>query len=204
MDRRQDTYTETLRAARGAWPDGDADDVGEAVAAAVDAQESAAYDGKNWTGYDADHRSRVEQADARKRDERARAAERLPLTGQVLVRMPARTAAHVRALAAADDLTAAAWCRRALCAAAGAPAADAVPVRAYRPPLPIAPAHVLEIARLREHAAELCGALVRAAIRSRQDDRDEAHAEIDALLPKVRAAVRDLDRLKIAAMGERA
>ena len=77
-------------------------------------------------------------------------------------------------------------------------------MKAYRPPLPVAPAHVIEIARLREHAAELCGALVRAAIRAREDDRPEANAEIDALLPRVRAAVRDLDRLKIAAMGERA
>lgn len=162
------------------------------------------YDGEDWTGYDADHRSRVEEADARRQDERARAAERLPLTGQVLVRMPARTAAHVRALAAGEGVTAASWCRRHLTAAAGAPAADAAPVRAYRPPLPVAPAHVLEIARLREHAAELCGALVRAAIRSRQDDRDEAHAEIDALLPQVRAAVRDLDALKIATLGQRA
>ena len=125
------------------------------------------------------------------------------LTGQLLVRMPAPVAAHVRSLAAADDITAAAWCRRVVCAAAGAPPEDAVPVRAYRPPLPVAPAHVVEIARLREHAAELCGALVRAAIRSREDDRPEAHAEIDALLPQVRAVVRDLDALKIAAMGER-
>ena len=126
------------------------------------------------------------------------------LTGQLLVRMPAPMAEHVRALAAADDLTAAAWCRRVVCAAAGAPPEDAVPVRAYRPPLPIAPPHVLEIARLRERAAELCGALVRAAIRSRENDRDEAHAEIDALLPRVREIVRDLDRLKLATMGERA
>ena len=129
---------------------------------------------------------------------------RRAMADQLLVRMPAPVAAHVRALAEADDLTAAAWCRRVVCAAAGASPDDAVPVRAYRPPLPVAPPHVIEIARLREHAAELCGALVRAAIRSREDDRDEAHAEIDALLPQVRRAVRDLDALKIAAMGGRA
>ena len=126
------------------------------------------------------------------------------LTGQLLVRMPAPVAAHIRALVMADDITAAAWCRRAVCAVAGAPPEDAMPVRAYRPPLPVSPAHVIEIARLREHAAELCGALVRAAIRSREDDRNEAHAEIEALLPQVRTVVRDLDALKLAIIGARA
>ena len=51
MDRRPYTYANALRAARAAWPDGDADDLGEAVAAAVDAREAAAYgDDDDGTG----------------------------------------------------------------------------------------------------------------------------------------------------------
>ncbi len=125
---------------------------------------------------------------------------RRTLTDALLVRMPAPVAAAVRSLAAAEAITAASWCRRHLAAAAGAPAESAAPVRAYRAPLPPVPAQVAEIARLREVVAELCGALVRAAIHSREDDRHATHAEIEAALPGVRAAVRDLDALKIAAM----
>ena len=45
MDRRPFTYTDALRSARAAWPGGDADDQGEAAAAAMDAQEAADYGG---------------------------------------------------------------------------------------------------------------------------------------------------------------
>jgi len=37
------TYADALRSARAAWPDGDADDIGEAVAAVMDAREAAEY-----------------------------------------------------------------------------------------------------------------------------------------------------------------
>ena len=118
------------------------------------------------------------------------------LDGQVLVRLPAPTAARIAALAAADGLTGAAWVRRVLVTAAGADPVDAVPVPARRAPRPPAPDHVIEIARLRENVAELAGAMVRAAVLARTDAATVLHAEIEEVLPGVRAAVRDLDRLK--------
>jgi hypothetical protein len=125
---------------------------------------------------------------------------RRALTDQLLVRMPALIASYVRSLAAAEDITAAAWCRRHLAVAAGAPAESTAPVRAYRAPLPPVPAHVIEIARLRESVAELAGALVQAAIRTKAGGHQDTHAAIEAALPGVRAAVMDLDALKLAAM----
>ena len=43
MGRHAYTFTDALRAARAAWPDRDADETGEAAAAAMDAQEATAY-----------------------------------------------------------------------------------------------------------------------------------------------------------------
>ena len=44
MERHAYTFTDALRAARAARPDGDADDIGEAAAADMAAREAAAYD----------------------------------------------------------------------------------------------------------------------------------------------------------------
>jgi hypothetical protein len=60
----------------------------------------------------------------------------------------------------------------------------------------IPPAAILEIAHLREVVAELGGALVQAAIAARQDGRPAEHEEIEGLIPCIKAAVCDLDRLK--------
>ena len=132
-----------------------------------------------------------------------RGTEKRALSGQILVRLPAVTATHIASLAAADDLTAAAWARRVLVAAAGCDPADAVPVRARTLPSPPRPAHVMEMVRLREVVAEMSGALVQAAIMARTDGARMLHAEIEAVLPGVRAAVRDLDALKLSALGRR-
>lgn len=58
------------------------------------------------------------------------------------------------------------------------------------------PQDILEIAHLREVVADLGGALVKAAIAPREDGRPAEHAAIEALIPGIKAAVRDLDRLK--------
>jgi len=123
------------------------------------------------------------------------------MAGQVYARLPVPTAMRIAALATADGLTGAAWVRRVLVAAAGTDLADAVPVSARRAPCPPASEHVLELARLRESVAELAGAMVKAAVRTRSDEAHRIHAEIEAILPGVRSAVRDLDRMKLAAMA---
>ena len=121
---------------------------------------------------------------------------RRALPDQALVRLPSGVAGRIASLAAAEGVTGAAWSRRVLVAAAGADPADAVPVPARRAPRPPAPAHVIEIARLRESVAELAGAMVRAAVLARTDAATVLHAEIEQALPGVRTAVRALDRLK--------
>jgi hypothetical protein len=60
----------------------------------------------------------------------------------------------------------------------------------------IPPQGILEIAHLREVVVELGGALVQAAIAAREDGRPAEHAVIEALIPGVKAAIQDLDRLK--------
>lgn len=128
--------------------------------------------------------------------------EKRVMGGQVYARVPAATAFRIAALAAADGVTGATWARRTLVAAAGSDPMDAVPVAARRAPRPPVPAHALEIARLRESVAELAGAMVKAAVLARTDGAPALHAEIEAILPGVKAAVRDLDALKRAAMAE--
>lgn len=123
------------------------------------------------------------------------------LDGQVLVRLPAAVSARIAALAEAEGISGASWSRRHLVAAAGTDPADTVLIRAKRQPRPPAPAHILELARLRESVAELAGAMVKAAIRTRTDGAATLHAEIEAVLPDVRSAVRDLDRLKLRLMA---
>ena len=120
------------------------------------------------------------------------------MAGQILVRLPAGTAATVHRRAEAARLTAAAWVRSQLVDRLGTEPEDAVPVQARRAPRPPAPAHVLEIAKLREAVAKLTGVLVQAAIRSREGEWLDLHAEIEATLPSVRAAVLDIDALKRA------
>jgi hypothetical protein len=105
------------------------------------------------------------------------------------------SAAAIRDHAIAEGLTDAAWCRQHIIQAASADPDDAVPSR--RGPLP---QHILEIVRLREVVAELTGALVMAARDTRLSGQHELHAAVETVLPDVRRAVRDLDRLKIALM----
>lgn len=124
-----------------------------------------------------------------------RGTERRAMAGAVLVRLPDELAARVAAVAAAEGLSAAAWLRVHAATALGADLAEARP-SAPRRGLP--PEDVVAVARLRESVGEAVGALVQAAIRSREGGRAEAHAEIEALLPVLREHARDLDRLKAA------
>jgi hypothetical protein len=55
---------------------------------------------------------------------------------------------------------------------------------------------VLELAHLREVVAELGGALVHAAVAARKDGRAVEHEEIEALIPSIKSAALELDKLK--------
>ena len=116
-------------------------------------------------------------------------SEKRRLTGQVLVRMTAEQQAAVERYALAEQMTRATWLRRLI---ADALEIDPGPVviRAQAPEL------VLEVANLREVVAELGGALVQAAVAARKDSRAAEHAEIEALIPSIKSAALELDKLK--------
>ncbi len=131
-----------------------------------------------------------------------RGTERRKLSGKALtVRLAPEIRAAIDIAAAEAGITEASWIREVIAHEFGAPADYAVPVKAYRQPAPLPPGHILELARLRELVAELGGAMVQAAIGAREDGRGQLHAEVEALIPGVRRAVRDLDRLKIGLLG---
>jgi hypothetical protein len=111
------------------------------------------------------------------------------LAAQVLVRLTREQHMAVVAQAQAAQVSLASWIRRVI--------ADAIGVEPGPVTTRAMPPHViLEIAHLREVVAELGGALVKAAITARQDGRPAEHAAIEALIPGVKAAVRNLDKLK--------
>ena len=57
-------------------------------------------------------------------------------------------------------------------------------------------ADILEIRKLRESCAELCGALVQSAIKTKNFNQ-QTHDEIEALLIEIKPLVLDLDNLRI-------
>ena len=111
------------------------------------------------------------------------------MAATVMVRLPLSLAERVQAAASTADLSAAAWLRSlAVDALVDAPADLARPSPPRQAPPPPAPEHVRILADLAHRLGELGGAMVQAAIVSRQDGRTVLHAEIEAALPDVRAA----------------
>jgi len=132
---------------------------------------------------------------------RQRGSEKRKLDGgQAQVRMTADLADRVAAAADRAGLSSSAWLRSLAVAAVGADPVDAVPTLRPTPPRPAPTVDVVEVARLREVVAELSGALVRVAVRTRAGGLDELHAAVEAVLPDVKSAVRGLDRLKAELM----
>ena len=121
--------------------------------------------------------------------------EKRLLSGQILVRLPAGTAAAVRSAAAAAGLTDAAWVRGQLVATLGTDPADAVPVRALPPRRPGPTADVVAVARLREAVGEAVGTLRQVAGLDRA--RGGARlADLDGGIDGLLAAAADLDAAK--------
>ena len=118
-----------------------------------------------------------------------RGSEKRRLPAQVLVRLTSEQGAIVAALSQAAQVTTATWLRRIIADAIGA---EPGPVMRRSTP----PQGILEIAHLREVVAELGGALVKAAITAREDGRPVEHAEIEALIPRIKSAALELDKLK--------
>jgi len=118
-----------------------------------------------------------------------RGSEKRKLAGQVLVRLTEAQQQAVAAHAQAAQVTAASWLRLLI--------ADAVSVDpGPRTTRAVPPEIVVEVTQMRELLAEIGGALVQATIAAREDGRHAEHQRIEALLPEVKAVVRDVDQLK--------
>ena len=118
-----------------------------------------------------------------------RGTEKRRLNHQVLVRLTDDQQRDVAIRARAAQLTLASWLRVTI---ADAIAVDPGP----RTTRAIAPELVLEVAHLREVVAELGGAMVQATVAARKDGRAVEHAEIEALIPSIKAAALELDKVK--------
>jgi transposase-like protein len=116
-------------------------------------------------------------------------SEKRQITGKVLVRVTAEQQAAVARHALAEQVTMATWLRQLIADALDVDPGPVV-IRAQAPEL------VLEVAHLREVVAELSGALVQAAVAARKDGRAVEHAEIEALIPRIKSAALELDKVK--------
>ena len=121
----------------------------------------------------------------------------------VLVRLDQDLADRITAAAGAEDLTPAAWLRALAVAATGADAACAVPARASKQPPPASAEAVIELAELRHVTGELGGALVRAAVVSREAGHLANHAAVEALIPRIKAVADAMDEAKLIMLGRR-
>lgn len=117
-----------------------------------------------------------------------RGSEVRKLEGQVLVRLTFEQQQAVAFYAETSRVSMATWIRTVI--------ADAVSV-GVGPVIRAKPSElVLEIADLRSHVARLTGALVKAAILTRQDGRQVNHERIEGIISQLKMAVVDLDVVK--------
>lgn len=120
-------------------------------------------------------------------------SEKRKLNHSLLVRLDDDLYGRITEQARQQDVTANSLVRRTMADTLSYPLPPKQTVKAFAPPKP---EYIKELYRLRESTAELCGALVQYAIKSRQEGHVMAHAEAESLIPDVRDAVRNLDRLR--------
>ncbi|MBS0965978.1 hypothetical protein JK165_07740 [Acetobacter okinawensis] len=120
-------------------------------------------------------------------------SEKRKLNHSLLVRFDDDLYGRIREQSRQQDVTANSLVRRTMADTLSYPLPPKQSVKAFAPPKP---EYIKELYRLRESTAELCGALVQYAIKSRQEGHVMAHAEAESLIPDVREAVRNLDRLR--------
>ena len=120
-------------------------------------------------------------------------SEKRKLKHSLLVRFDDDLYGRIREQSRQQDVTANSLVRRTMADTLSYPLPPKQSVKAFAPPKP---EYIKELYRLRESTAELCGALVQYAIKSRQEGHVMAHDEAESLIPDVREAVRNLDRLR--------
>ena len=130
-----------------------------------------------------------------------RGTEKRRLTAKIVTRMSPELAAMIRADAERHGWTDAAYIRYVFTtASAEMPAEDLTKkaqVTARRQELRAPPSPLtIEVTRLRESLGESVGALVQAAIRTREAGDVELHAQIEATIPTMRRLTLEIDKVK--------
>lgn len=69
-------------------------------------------------------------------------------------------------------------------------------VKAYAKRRPLPEQDVIELSRLREAVAELCGSLVYSSMKARVEGEERFHADLESIIPAVKQSVLELDALK--------
>jgi len=118
------------------------------------------------------------------------------LTSQYLVRMTDNMMHAIEADARQQNITASSLIRKMLDEKYSGDTEHFEPVKAYRKRQPLPDQDVIEVAKLRESIAELCGSLVHNSIRARSEGDTRFHTELEDIIPLVRKNVLQLDRLK--------
>ena len=128
----------------------------------------------------------------------SRGTERRAMPGAVYVRLPDELAARLAATADQAGLTAAAWLRQ---LAVGVLDVAASEIRPTPPRRALPPDDVVAVVHLREVVGEAVGALVCSAAFTREGGLEQAHAELEAIIPVFRQHALGLDRLKRTLLG---
>jgi hypothetical protein len=116
----------------------------------------------------------------------------------VLVRLTDDLVPVVEAGAARTGLTPPAYIRSLIAADGGTDPADALPTPKRKGRTRLTSDDVLAVNRLREVVAELSGSMKVAAVDTREQGIPILHDQVEALIPGIKAAVRDLIALKQA------
>lgn len=120
-------------------------------------------------------------------------SETRQLTHMLHMRTRPELYARLAAQAAHEGISMPSLCRRILVAALDAPATEAVEVPAIR--RETAPEDVQALRGLRADLARLNGALVQAAIRTREADDLDLHATVEAAINDNKELGRDIDKV---------
>ena len=129
-------------------------------------------------------------------------SEKRRLKKQILLRLPDSIYASIIKESRAKNVSGATICRDVLVEKFGLNESEIVPIKWKKPPTPMQPNDVIELVKLRENLAEMCGALVQFSIKSRETNNIKTHNEIEKMLPDIRKTTLEIDKLKKKIQGK--
>ena len=130
-------------------------------------------------------------------------SEKRRLKKQLLVRLPDAVYSSILKQAKQENISGSSVCRNVLVRHFGLNECEIMPIKWKKPPTPLQPNDVIELAKLRENMAEMCGALVQFSIKSRETNQQKTHKEIEEMLPFIRKTTLEIDKLKNKIQGKK-